>query len=37
MLRVHLEISFNDLLNIRAVIGKETKDWERDYYVGKIW
>ena len=32
-----MEKSFNDLLGIKAVIGMETKDVEREDYVGTIW
>ena len=31
-----METSFNDLLNIKAVIGIETKDREREDYVVTI-
>ena len=37
MLRGHLEKSFNNLLDIKAVIGIETKDREKEDYVGTIW
>ena len=37
MLRGNLDTSFNDLLNIKAVIARETRDGERQDYVGTIW
>ena len=37
MLRVNLEIILINLLNTKAVIGRETKDSEREDYVGKVW
>ena len=37
MLRSDLDTSFNNLLDIKAVIGIETKDREIDDYVGKNW
>ena len=36
-MRGHLDIRFNNLINIRAVIYRETKERERDNYVGTIW
>ena len=37
MLRVNQEMSFNDLLDIRAVIGGQLKVGTIKYYVGPIW
>ena len=36
MLIGHLEKSFNDLLDIKSVIGIKTKDGRRENYVGTI-
>ena len=36
MMRVHLDTSFNYLLDIKSVIGMETMDVEREDYMGTI-
>ena len=37
ILRGHLETSFNNLLNIKAVSSKDTKDGEREDYSKTVW
>ena len=37
MLRGHMEKIFDYLLDIKAVVGIETKDGEREDYVGTVW